>query len=138
MHRRVEGGDFESSMDRYFDLVEEGWAHAARAMIRGGDWSAAMEGSCALMAVRHRVHDIYACVCACVFLFVCVVVHVFGIFVPTHTRARRHTHARTHTDAHATMHAYMPPYYNLYLHSKWLKMHLFVCIYVYIHTYIHL
>jgi hypothetical protein len=54
--RRVEGGDLESSMDRYFDLVEEGWAHAARAMIRGGDWSAAMEGSCALMAVRPRIH----------------------------------------------------------------------------------
>lgn len=47
---RIEGGDLEGAMNRYFDFVEEGWAVAARALIRGGDWSAAMEGSCGLMA----------------------------------------------------------------------------------------
>jgi len=47
---REEGGAPVNTMNRFYELIEDGWANSARGTIREGDWSAAMEGSCALVA----------------------------------------------------------------------------------------
>ena len=44
------GGVAAAAMQRFFAMVEEGWTRLAGALIDGGDWTPAMEGSCALMA----------------------------------------------------------------------------------------
>ena len=37
-------------MERFFQLLEAGWTENARVLVRRGDWSASLEGSCALIS----------------------------------------------------------------------------------------
>ena len=37
-------------VDRFFELMETGWTDYARVLVRRGDWSASLEGACALIA----------------------------------------------------------------------------------------
>lgn len=37
-------------IDRFFELMEAGWTDYARVLVRRGDWSASLEGACALIA----------------------------------------------------------------------------------------
>jgi pyruvate dehydrogenase phosphatase len=37
-------------VDKFFELMEAGWSEYARVLVRRGDWSASLEGSCALIS----------------------------------------------------------------------------------------
>lgn len=46
----LQKGSAEAPIKKFFQLIEEGWTEHARVLVRRGDWSASMEGTCGLVA----------------------------------------------------------------------------------------